>query len=50
MLIDKAAAAFLFQQYEYDLVQPYVSITHTAFDDEYTPGDQNYATAYITAH
>jgi oligopeptide transport system substrate-binding protein len=50
MLIDQAAAAFLYQQYEYDLVQPYVSITHTAFDDEYTPGDQNYATAYITAH
>jgi oligopeptide transport system substrate-binding protein len=50
MLIDKAAAAFLYQQYEYDLVQPYVSITHTAFDDEYTPGDQNYQSAFITAH
>jgi oligopeptide transport system substrate-binding protein len=50
MLIDQAAVGFLYQQYEYDLVQPYVSITHTAFDDEYTPGDQNYATAYITAH
>jgi oligopeptide transport system substrate-binding protein len=50
VLIDQAAAGFLYQQYEYDLVQPYVSITRTAFDDEYTPGDQNYATAYITAH
>jgi oligopeptide transport system substrate-binding protein len=50
MLIDKAAAAFMYQQYEYDLVQPYVSIMRTAFDDEYTPGDQNYQSAYVTAH
>jgi oligopeptide transport system substrate-binding protein len=50
MLIDQAGAGFLFQQYEYDLVQPYVNINRTAFDEEYTPGDQNYATAYITAH
>jgi hypothetical protein len=50
MLIDQAAGAFLYQPYEYDLVAPYVTITHTAFDDQYAPGDQNYATAYITAH
>ena len=49
-LIDTAAVGFIYQQYEYDLVQPYVNINRTAFDDEYTPGDQNYATAYITAH
>jgi len=49
-LIDTAAVGFIYQQFEYDLVQPYVNINRTAFDDEYTPGDQNYATAYITAH
>ncbi|MHB8588676.1 MAG: peptide ABC transporter substrate-binding protein [Candidatus Dormibacteraceae bacterium] len=49
-LIDQAAVGFIYQQYEYDLIQPYVNITHTAFDDEYTPGDQNYQSAYITAH
>jgi oligopeptide transport system substrate-binding protein len=50
MLIDQAAGAFLYQPYEYDLVASYVSITHTAFDDQYAPGDQNYFSAYITTH
>src|SRR6202790_3985282 len=50
MLIDQAAGAFLYQPYEYDLVAPYVKITHTAFDDQYAPGDQNYFSAYITTH
>lgn len=50
MLIDQAAVAFMYQPYEYDLVQSYVSITHTAFDDQFAPGDQNYNTAYITSH
>jgi oligopeptide transport system substrate-binding protein len=50
MLIDQAAVGFIYQQYEYDLVAPYATITHTAFDDEYTPGDQNYQSAYITSH
>jgi oligopeptide transport system substrate-binding protein len=50
MLIDQAAGAFIYQAYEYDLVQSYVSFTHTAFDDQYAPGDQNYFTAYITTH
>lgn len=50
MLIDQAAVAFMYQPYEYDLVQSYVSITHTAFDDQFAPGDQNYNTAYITTH
>src|SRR5258707_15062389 len=30
MLIDQAAAAFMYQPYEYDLVAPYVSVTHNA--------------------
>jgi ABC-type oligopeptide transport system substrate-binding subunit len=50
MLIDQAAVAFMYQPYEYDLVAPYVNITHTAFDDQYAPGDQNYFSAYITTH
>ncbi|TAN32248.1 peptide ABC transporter substrate-binding protein [bacterium] len=50
MLIDNAAVGFIFQAYEYDLVAPYVSITHTAFDDQNLPGNQNYQSAYITAH
>src|SRR5215472_7441224 len=49
-LIDTAAVGFIYQQYEYDLIQPYVSYTWNPFDDEYTPGDINYASAYITAH
>lgn len=50
MLIDQAAVAFMYQPYEYDLVQSYVTITHTAFDDQFAPGDQNYQSAYITSH
>jgi oligopeptide transport system substrate-binding protein len=50
-LIDQAAGGFLYQEYEYDLIQPYVgNLTITAFDDQYLPGDQNYQSAYITAH
>jgi oligopeptide transport system substrate-binding protein len=50
-LVDQAAGGFLYQEYEYDLIQPYVgNLTITAFDDQYLPGDQNYQTAYITAH
>jgi oligopeptide transport system substrate-binding protein len=50
LLIDNAAVGFIYQQYEYDLVQPWVNYTHTAFDDQYLPGDNYYNTAYITAH
>jgi len=50
MLIDQAAVGFIYQQYEYDLVAPYVSYTHTAFDDQALPGDNYYNTAYITSH
>jgi oligopeptide transport system substrate-binding protein len=49
-LIDTAAVGFLYQQYEYDLVAPYVHIEISPFDDEYIPGNQAYQTAYITAH
>jgi oligopeptide transport system substrate-binding protein len=50
MLIDQAAVGFIYQQYEYDLVAPYVNYTHTAFDDQNVPGDNYYNTAYITSH
>ena len=50
MLIDQAVVGFMYQQYEYDLVKPYAVINRTAFDDEYTPGNQNYNSAYITTH
>ena len=50
MLIDQAAVGFIYQQYEYDLIQPWVNYTHTAFDDQNLPGDNYYNTAYITAH
>jgi len=50
MLIDQAAVGFIYQQYEYDLVAPYVNYTHTAFDDQNLPGDNYYNTAYITTH
>ena len=50
-LIDQAAVGFLYQQYEYDLIQPYVgNLQIGAFDDEYVPGNQNWNTTYITAH
>jgi oligopeptide transport system substrate-binding protein len=50
ILIDQAAVGFIYQQYEYDLVAPYVNYTHTAFDDQNLPGDNYYNTAYITSH
>ena len=50
MLIDNAVVAFMYQAYEYDLVAPYVHITQTSFDDQNLPGDQNWQTAYISAH
>jgi oligopeptide transport system substrate-binding protein len=50
ILIDQAAVAFIFQQYEYDLWKPYVHIVNGPFDDEYLPGDQRYVNAYILQH
>lgn len=51
MLLDTAAIGVLYQQYEYDLVKPYVgNLKVTPFDDEWLPGDQNYQSAYIKQH
>jgi oligopeptide transport system substrate-binding protein len=51
ILMDSAAIGMLYQQYEYDLVKPYVgNLQVTPFDDEWLPGDQNYVTAYIKQH
>jgi oligopeptide transport system substrate-binding protein len=50
LLIDNAAVAFLYQDYEYDLIAPYVHITNSPFDEQYLPGNHNYKTAYITTH
>ncbi|HVB77207.1 MAG TPA: peptide ABC transporter substrate-binding protein [Candidatus Nitrosotalea sp.] len=50
-LIDTASVGFLYQQYEYDLIQPWVAnLTITPIDDEYVPGDEHYQSAYITKH
>lgn len=38
-LDDQAPIGFLYQSTEYDLVKPYVHLTVTIADDEYTPGD-----------
>jgi len=51
MLVDTAGAGFLFQQYEYDVVEPWVqSLTISPLQDEYVPGDLNYHDAYISKH
>jgi oligopeptide transport system substrate-binding protein len=50
MLIDQAIVGFIYQEYEYVLVAPYVHITVSPFDEQRVPGNQNYQTAYITAH
>jgi oligopeptide transport system substrate-binding protein len=50
MLIDQAAVGFIYQQYEFVLIAPYVNITPSPFDDQNLPGDLNFQTAYITAH
>ena len=51
MLIDQAADAFLFQDYEYNLIKPYVgNLTITAGDDQSLPGNFYWHDAYITVH
>jgi len=51
ILVDSAAIGILYQQYEYDLIKPYVgNLQVTPFDDEWLPGDQNYQSAYIKQH
>ncbi len=51
MLIDQAAVAFIFQDYEYNLIKPYVGgLTITASDDQSLPGDLFWHDAYVTQH
>jgi oligopeptide transport system substrate-binding protein len=50
-LIDSAAVAFIFQDYEYNLIKPYVgNLTITAGDDQSLPGNFYWHEAYITQH
>ena len=50
-LIDQAAVAFLYQDYEYNLIQPYVgNLSITAGDDQSLPGNFFWHDAYITQH
>jgi oligopeptide transport system substrate-binding protein len=51
MLIDQAAVAFIYQDYEYNLIAPYVGgLTITAGDDQALPGNFFWHDAYITQH
>jgi oligopeptide transport system substrate-binding protein len=50
-LINSAAVAFIFQDYEYNLIKPYVGgLTITAGDDQSLPGNFFWHDAYITQH
>jgi oligopeptide transport system substrate-binding protein len=50
-LINSAAVAFLYQDYEYNLIKPYVGgLTITAGDDQMLPGNFFWHDAYITQH
>jgi oligopeptide transport system substrate-binding protein len=50
-LIDTAAVAFIYQDYEYNLIKPYVGgLTITAGDDQSLPGNFFWHDAYITQH
>lgn len=50
-LVDQAAVAFLYQNYEYDLIQPYVAgLTITPIDDQHFPGVFHLHDIYITKH
>ena len=51
MLINEAAVAFIYQDYEYNLIKPYVGgLTITAGDDQALPGNFFWHDAYITQH
>ncbi len=51
MLIDQAGVAFIYQDYEYDLIKPYVKgLTITADDDQNLPGNFFWHDAYIVQH
>jgi oligopeptide transport system substrate-binding protein len=50
-LINEAAVAFIYQDYEYNLIKPYVGgLTITAGDDQSLPGNFFWHDAYITQH
>jgi len=50
-LIDQGVVAFMYQDYEYNLIQPYVGgLSITASDDQSLPGDLFWHDAYITQH
>ena len=50
-LINSAAVAFIFQDYEYNLIKPYVGgLTITAGDDQALPGNFFWHDAYILKH
>jgi oligopeptide transport system substrate-binding protein len=50
-LINTAAVAFIYQDYEYNLIKPYVGgLTITAGDDQTLPGNFFWHDAYITQH
>jgi ABC-type oligopeptide transport system substrate-binding subunit len=50
-LINEAAVAFIFQDYEYNLIKPYVGgLTITAGDDQSLPGNFFWHDAFITKH
>jgi oligopeptide transport system substrate-binding protein len=51
ILVDTGGAGFLYQQYEYDVVQPWVqNLTTSSLQDEYVPGDLSYQATYISKH
>jgi oligopeptide transport system substrate-binding protein len=50
-LVDTAAVGFLYQQAEFNLIEPYVQgLTITGIDDQYIPGDLFYHDVYIAKH
>jgi oligopeptide transport system substrate-binding protein len=50
-LIDSGAVSFIYQQAEYNLIEPYVqSLTITPLDDEWIPGDLYYTNVFISKH
>src|SRR5215472_5186773 len=47
-LVNTAAVGFIYQQAEYNLIEPYVkNLTITGIDDQYLPGDLNWHDTYI---
>jgi oligopeptide transport system substrate-binding protein len=51
MLINQAAVAFIFQDYEYNLIKPYVGgLTITASDDQSLPGNTFWHDTFIKQH